>query len=267
MITSDVRTGLAPVPGGHLAYDETGSGSPVVLLHAAIGDRRGWDLLVPELARSHRVIRYDARGFGGSSRPAEPFRLEDDLAALLDHLSLPSAALIGNSFGAATAVDFALAHPDRVDALVLVAPSLTGFPRATVPVDEQIEDAVRRGDLAGAAALDREYWAPLRSDPATEALLDTMVAANAKVYELPEELVIEAPNPTLRLYQVSAPTLVVLGGQDVPEVARIGALLATAVPGAVLATIAEADHLVPLRAPQALFHLIESHAVLERKVR
>jgi 3-oxoadipate enol-lactonase len=258
------RTGFVPVPGGRLAYDETGSGRPVVLLHAGIGDRRGWDWVVPRLAGAHRVIRYDIRGFGGSSRPTEPFRMEDDLAAVLDGLSLPSAALIGNSMGAAIAVDFALAHPERVDALVLVAPSLTGFPHDPTPVDARIDAAVEAGDPAAAAALDRDYWAPLRSGPAVEELLDTMVAENADVYTLPDDLVIEPTDTVARLAEITAPTLVVLGERDHPQITRIGRMLAASVRGAATATVAGADHLVPLRAPHALCVLVETHDILER---
>jgi 3-oxoadipate enol-lactonase len=267
MITTAARAGFVPVPGGRLAYDETGSGDPIVLLHAAIGDRRGWDLVVPTLARGHRVIRYDIRGFGGSTPPSAPFRLEDDVASVLDHFQLASAVLVGNSVGAATAVNFALAHPGRVDALVLVAPSLTGFPLDNAELDQRIEAAVDAGDLRAAAVLDRDYWAPMRSEPSVEALLDTMVADNAPVYALPDELVIEAPDATGRLSEITVPTLVVLGAGDVPRIERVGTLLATGIPGAALVTLAGADHLVPLRVPHALCHLIESHGILERTKR
>jgi 3-oxoadipate enol-lactonase len=266
MSTSEGQVGTIRVPGGELAYQDRGSGAPVVLLHAAIGDRRGWQLLAPGLARNRRVISYDARGFGGSSRPGRPFALADDLARLLDALDLPSAALVGNSMGAATAVDFALAHPDRVESLVLVAPGLSGFDREDSPVEDRIGEAVDAGDLALAAELDRRYWAPLDSGPEVELLIDRMVQENAHVYALSDDLLIEPPDATDQLHRLRPDVLVVLGGEDTEDVRRIGALLGDRVPRVSVATIPGADHLVPLRAPEALLGLIEEHLEHSRSI-
>lgn len=253
------RDATVPVAGGALAVEESGEGRPVILLHAAIGDRRGWDLVAPLLARDYRVIRYDARGFGRSSRPDSPFSLAGDLGELMDHLELPSAALVGNSMGAVTALDFALAHPERVESLVLIAPGLSGFPRDDSPVEEEIGAAVEAGDLARAAELDRRYWAPLNSGPATEELIDRMVAENSGVYDLPDDLLIEPPSAAVRLPDLTAETLIVLGSDDASDVARAGAFIETNAPRARSVTLEGADHLVPLRVPGTLCEMIHAH--------
>ena len=98
-----------------------------MLLHAGVGDRRLWDGQVDALAGQYKVIRPDLRGFGQSPLPGGPFSHVEDVRALLDHLGVERAAVVGNSFGGRVALDFALVHPERTDALVLVAAALTGY--------------------------------------------------------------------------------------------------------------------------------------------
>ena len=101
-------TEFVPVPGGRLAYDATGDGPPIVLMHAWICDRRMWDDLVPLFARRHRVVRYDKRGFG-ETEISEPVRYSNraDVIAVLDHLGIDRATLVGVSGGSAVALDTA----------------------------------------------------------------------------------------------------------------------------------------------------------------
>ncbi|MGH2803544.1 MAG: alpha/beta fold hydrolase [Thermoleophilaceae bacterium] len=115
--------------GVTLEGEAAGDGAPIVLLHGLSATRRnvvqGSRHLVK---RGYRLIAYDARGHGASS-PAESYgyaELVADLAAVLAHLELERAALVGSSMGAATAMAFALEHPERVPALVQVTPAYPG---------------------------------------------------------------------------------------------------------------------------------------------
>ncbi|MFJ9840857.1 alpha/beta fold hydrolase [Kitasatospora sp. NPDC101155] len=112
--------------GGHLWAERRGAGTPVVLLHGSGMDSRLWDAVVPELSRHHDVIRYDARGLGRSTPPERTFDDVEDLRAVLDHFGLDRAALVGLSMGGETALDFTLAHPERVTALALIGASVSG---------------------------------------------------------------------------------------------------------------------------------------------
>src|SRR5436190_2455977 len=117
-----------PAPGGGPWWVEHGGcGTPVVLLHGAGMDSRLWNFVFPELARHHVAIRYDARGLGRSTPPAQPYWDVEDLAAILDHLGIDRAALVGVSMGGETALDFALARPERVTALALIGTSVSGY--------------------------------------------------------------------------------------------------------------------------------------------
>jgi len=112
---------------GPVAYQERGAGVPLVLLHANPGDHRDFDAVIPALAERFRVIAVDWPGYGASMPSADveavsiPW-LVGVLREFLDALALPSAILIGNSVGGTVAARLAIESPERVRALVLVAP-------------------------------------------------------------------------------------------------------------------------------------------------
>lgn len=97
-----------------LHYEVSGSGDPVVLIHAFSVDRRMWAPQISALQRRFRVIRYDLRGHGNSAAPTDPYAPHDDLRSVLDKLRIDRATLVDLSAGSTLAIDFALAYPDRV---------------------------------------------------------------------------------------------------------------------------------------------------------
>ena len=107
------KSGAVAVNGAQLAYDQAGGGPVLVLMHAGICDRRMWDAQVPAFARSHRVVRYDVRGFGASSLPPGVYAHQDDLRALLDALGIERATLVAVSMAGAIALKAALTYPER----------------------------------------------------------------------------------------------------------------------------------------------------------
>jgi len=155
-MTSFVRSGTAD-----LCIDDVGptaaAGPPLVCLHAGVTDRRLWAPQREALGASHRVVAYDRRGFGETRLPLagsrEAFSQVGDLLRVLDALQLDRAVLIGCSQGGRIAIDAALAHPQRVRALVLVAAAVTGAPQIDLPYApltqarvEAYEAAEQRGD-------------------------------------------------------------------------------------------------------------------------
>lgn len=112
------------VNGIRLAYDRRGKGTPMVLLHGFPLDHHLWDEVVPLLEDQFDLIIPDLRGFGGSSTVDSFYSMEDyasDVAALLDHLGIPKAAIVGHSMGGYAALAFARLFPDRVSGLGLVS--------------------------------------------------------------------------------------------------------------------------------------------------
>ncbi|HVN06954.1 MAG TPA: alpha/beta hydrolase [Bryobacteraceae bacterium] len=109
--------------GQKIVYEEAGAGPDVILLHGLGADRASWRTTVPALTAKYHVYVPDQVGFGQSDKPLIDYRvgtLVDFLNAFCRKLGIAKATLAGNSMGGWVAMDFALAHPDKVDRLVLV---------------------------------------------------------------------------------------------------------------------------------------------------
>jgi 3-oxoadipate enol-lactonase len=239
-----------PVPGGELVYDTAGNGDIVVFLHGAFMDRGSWDAQVPVFAKQFRVVRYDIRPFGESTRAEKAYNPADDLRLLLDHLKAGQAHLVGHSFGGGTAVDFALLHPDRVASLTLVGAGPSGF---TPPPEERqavgaIFAAVKEGDDAILRAwLKHPMWAASQPRPDVMKALERSTRRSLAAFKLAAPPFIPLSPPAVgRLGNVKAPTLVIVGDKDTPGNQQASELLAKQIPGATLRVIAGADHAVPL---------------------
>jgi pimeloyl-ACP methyl ester carboxylesterase len=255
-----VSLGLVPVSGGQLAYDVEGEGSPLVLVHTGICDRRMWDGVWQALAARHRVVRYDARGFGESGPATATFSPRADLVSLLDHLGIDRAALCGVSFGGRIVLETALEYPERVGALALVccAVDWDTAPADLVAKIEEADRAGEAGDIERAVELELRIWLdghgrPEPLDPIVREAVRTM---NLLVWTLALEstgaLVSLVPPASGRLASVAAPTLVVAGEHDVPFMTESCRSLAAAVPGARFELVGGAAHLPPMERP-ALF--------------
>lgn len=118
----DIETGRVNVPDGSVAYTVQGAGPVVVFAHGLGGNQRSWWQQVGPFGRRFRCVSFSHRGFDpswDSSGAPRPTCFASDLRCLLDHLGVETASIVGQSMGGWTAMEFALAHPGRVDALVL----------------------------------------------------------------------------------------------------------------------------------------------------
>jgi len=119
------------VNGIRFAYERRGTGSPLVLLHGYPLDHHLWDEVAPLLADTFELILPDLRGFGESSTVDSFYTMEDiasDIAALLDHLEIQKAAIVGHSMGGYVALAFARLYPERLTGLGLVSTQVLADP-------------------------------------------------------------------------------------------------------------------------------------------
>src|SRR5215510_15676163 len=118
-------TGYAPVNGLKMYYEIRGSGEPLVLLHGAFMAISGdWEEWANELSKTHKVIAVEMQGHGRTAdieREISYENLADDVAALLDHLKIPSADLIGYSLGGGVAMQCAIRQPEKVRKVVSIS--------------------------------------------------------------------------------------------------------------------------------------------------
>lgn len=257
-VATEPDTGRVRVPGSTLFYESAGTGSPVILLHGGNLDRRMWDAEFGALQRTHRVIRYDARGYGRSGASDTAFSAHHDLRALMDALQLPRASLVGLSLGGRVAMDFALAHPERVDRLVLVAPGISGGTWAedadTAWLAVAREAAKRQDSVAVARA-----W--LGSAYIRTALRDSTTAKRVRQWVEDQspfwagvvrhlDLEVEAAPPAAgRLAELTAPILLVVGTADTPFILDVARAIQAQAARVQRVDIPGVGHMVNLEAP------------------
>ncbi|MET9301491.1 alpha/beta hydrolase [Micromonospora aurantiaca] len=248
------------INGAQLAYDESGTGTAVVLLHAGIADRRMWRGQIPALAQRHRVIAPDLRGYGESELPTTPFAHHDDVVGLLDALGVERAALVGCSFGGRVAVDTALAHPERVSALALFGAPVSGneWSEETEQLWEELVGDVDPEDFAATAAGEVRFWVvgptrrPEDVDPELIRFAEEMDRrALAAEQALSAIEVGELDPPAIdRLGELRVPVLVGTGADDLADIRRLADRIADEAPqGVRMPNVPDAAHLLPLERP------------------
>ena len=250
-----------------LHHEIAGEGSPVVLVHEGIADSRMWEPQWTSFPKSHRTVRYDMRGFGNSELTPGTFSNARDLVGLLERLDLGPAALVGVSLGGRVGLEVAVARPELVSALVLVAPGLPGhdWSEETQAGWAEEEAALARGDLDAAVEVNLRMWVdgPGRSPDEVDAGVREHVAImQRRAFELQlpladaveEELLV--PDLAERLSEVAVPTIVIVGSEDRPEMHEIGDKLAAAIPNAQRATIEGVAHAPNLERPGEFDRLV-----------
>jgi pimeloyl-ACP methyl ester carboxylesterase len=263
--TAILDTGRVRVPGSSLFYEVAGAGDPVILLHGGNLDRRMWDAEFMGLRGRHRVIRYDARGYGRSGPADTVFRAHDDLLALMDTLRLPRAALVGLSLGGRIAIDFALAHPERVDRMVLAAPGISGGAWAedgdTAWLVVARQAAEQKDSVAVALAwLGSAYIRTALRDSAMAHRVRQLVVEQAPFWggimrhgDLEQAAV---PAAAERLPQLSAPILLVTGSDDTNFIQDVARAIGTHAPNVRRLELPGVGHMVNLEAPDAFLSAV-----------
>ena len=243
-----------------------------MLIHEGVADSTMWDDHV-ERARPlppRDPLRPARATAARRSRPA-PGRTSRDLAALLDGLGVERASVVGVSVGGRIALEFALEHPDRVDALVLVAPGLPDWDWSPEmeAADEQEDALCDAGDVEGAAELAVRIWfdGPHRSpDEVDAALRERAKEMNRRAYavQIPAYAADDEPGPierldppaSKRLGEVRVPTLVVAPELDLPDILGICDLLAAGIPGARKVVMDGVAHFAPMESPDEFTRLV-----------
>ena len=260
--------------GTPLAGERWGAGAPVVvLLHAGVADRRAWGAVAPLLPGT--VVAYDRRGFGETplAGHGRPWSHLDDLVAVLDAVAPDGAPawLVGNSMGGALAVDAALARPERVAGLVLVAPAVSGAPEpgadeldpATRALADAIDAAFTAGDLDAVNRVETRLWLDGPASPEGRVgggARELVLAMNGVALAAggPEDAGESGVDAWARLEEVRAPTTVVLGALDVPAVNARGREVSERIPGATLRMMPGVAHLPGVERPQDLAALVRA---------
>lgn len=243
------------VEHGTLYFEKAGRGPAVIFIHGGQMDRRMWEYQAEPVTKEYTMIRYDVRGYGKSSLPSAPYSNVGDLVALMEHLRLRSATLVGLSLGGIIATDFALTYPGMVDGLVLAGPGLSGYQESaeTNAGLWKIIEAARDSGYAKAGELWMKdpYMIPAMENEKCRSLLRRIVMDNAHCW-LNNPMVERGVKPPAieRLSDIKAPTLVLVGDRDVPDIQRIVDTLSLRVPKIQKVVIRGSGHIISMERPE-----------------
>jgi pimeloyl-ACP methyl ester carboxylesterase len=245
-----MKAGIAEVNGTRLYYELEGEGDAIALVNPGALDCRIWAPQWDAFTKTHRVLRYDPRGWGRSAPAAGPFSHLDDLDRLMDAAGMEKAHLLGSSFGGSVALDFAVVSRKRVSSLILVGAGgpQNGFPMpgelllAFAPVGQ-----VMREDFARGIDLWLETDARMPRSKELRELVRENALANESYWKIPFPSIANLTPPVAeRLGEIDAPTLVLVGANDHPYAHEIAEALARGIRGAARLVIEDAGHLAHL---------------------
>ena len=244
-------TGYADVNGLHLYYETYGSGAPLVLLH---GGMLTIDLnfasLIPTLAQTHTVIGVEMQGHGRTAnidREITYANLATDIVALLDHLGIERAAVLGHSMGGGVALELAVNHPDRVSAIVPISASVSKdgmhpdlLDPSTFETSSIMPTAQDFADFKGA------YECLSPHPEQFDAFLMSLSGMDSDFVGWTDE----------QLADIACPVLIVQGDTDFTVIAHAGVMLAK-IPGSALAVVPATTHMQVTRRDTILLPILE----------
>lgn len=244
------RTGYADINGLHLYFEVHGQGSPLVLLHGGLLTIDiNFGGLIPSLALRHQVIALELQGHGRTAdidRAITPANSASDVVALLDHLGIDRAHVVGHSMGAAVALELAVNHPARV--------------RSVVPISGSVRPDGMHPDLSDPAMFATSTRMPTAADfgefsaayqrlsPHPEHFGEFMGKMSASAADLQGWTDAE-------LAAITAPVLIVLGDHDFVTLEH-GALMKDLIPGSQLAVLPGTTHMQITRRINLLLPLL-----------
>ncbi len=246
--------------GVDIAWQEEGHGPAVLLLHGVGSAMDSFDAIAAQLAPHHHLLRYDLRGHGDSGKPPGPYALTDfvtDATDVLDAAGIERAHLMGFSFGGMIAQTIAIAHPQRVNRVVLIS----SVAARTREERERIRERASKLEQGGPptlleAALDRWFTPEFRArhpevvEQRVQRAMGNDPMGYAAAYRVFAESDIDEA-----LSQISAPTLVMTGEHDVGSTPRMARLIHTRIRGSQLKILEGLRHNVIAQVPELISEL------------
>ena len=268
MLTSPQKSGFVNVDHAKIYYEMAGKGVPIVMIHAGVADSRQWNNEFTAFSERYQVIRYDMRGYGKSEPVDGEFNHLSDLVALLNGLEIHGPlVMMGCSMGGGLAMDFALAYPSRVQALILVGSGPSGL-ELDVPAPPKFADAEKAfeaGDLDLVAEIETQIWfdgkgrTPEQVNPTMRKLVWEMdrLALSHEVKHRGKRLPNTQTPAFGRLGDLKTPVLVVVGAHDTPYILAAADYMTERILSARKVMIEDAAHLPNMDQPHEFQGIVQ----------
>jgi pimeloyl-ACP methyl ester carboxylesterase len=258
---------FAETPDGvRLHYEETGEGSPLIFVHEFAGDCRSWEPQVRHFSRRFRCITYNARGYPPSDVPEDPAlyaqaHARDDIKAVLDHLGIAEAHVVGLSMGGFATLHFGLAYPALARSLTVAGCGYGAEPDKREAFRAEAEATARRLETEGMEAFAKDYAAgPARvqlqnKDRRGWTEFAAMLAGHSSLGSALTMRGVQKERPSLwdleaAMRAMTVPTLIITGDED-DNCLLPGLLMKRAIRSSGLAVIPKSGHAINLEEPEA----------------
>ena len=245
--------------GIEIFYEEKGTGEPLLLIAGFACDHTNWSQMIPLLASRYRVIVFDNRGVGQTSAPGTPYsirQMAEDAAGLLDAIGLSCVHVAGHSMGGQIAQELALAHPERVTTLTLLASCAKLDERGKAVIESwgelpRLVDAVTGLRLSFPWIYTSHFYA---TPGAIERVIEEVFSNSFPpsplgIYQ--QSRAITSCDTSTRLDGIKCPTLVVVGNEDILSRLSLSEQLVQGIRGAELVVLEKGGHGLPTESPEA----------------
>jgi 2-hydroxy-6-oxonona-2,4-dienedioate hydrolase len=229
MPKTQTSSGYVSISNAKLYYEVSGSGIPIVMLHAGVADSRQWNNEFKHFSQYYQSVRYDMRGYGKSEPVAGKFSHLTDISEIFKAIQIdPPLIMMGCSMGGGLGLDYTLANPSKVKALIMVGSGPSGL-ELDVEEPAKFTDAVKAfedGDLDQVAEIETQIWfdgigrTPEKVNQNMRQLAYEMnrTALGHEVKELGERQADTDLPAYERLNEIDIPVLIIVGSQDIPYI-------------------------------------------------
>jgi 3-oxoadipate enol-lactonase len=264
--SGELKTGYLEIGKAKIYYEEKGTGTPFIMIHGGFIDRRMWDNQFDYFSKEYRVIRYDVRNHGLTTSDSDKYTNYEDLNSIMEKLKIDKAIVMGLSMGGLITIDFALAHPEKVLAIIPVSTGISGNTNKDKDwkeFDKNLNDAFEKDDIKLAAEYMLRAWTdgpkrtPKQMDKTIRDKVKKMLLETFKKWD--SRLILQRLDPPAidRLSEIKVPVLTICGDIDMQGIIDLADKIEKSIPGSRKFVIKNAAHMVNMEFPKEFNEIVE----------
>ena len=262
------QQGFIPIKDGKLFYQKQGSGPVLVFLHGICLDHRMWEKQVNYFSAAFTCVNIDLRGFGKSSLPTTtPYSFHEDINTLLDSLHLDEPVVfVALSMGGKAAINFTLAYPQKIKALILADVAIDGYSFKDFNLEPVYEAGKQKGvDTANQLFLDNPIFYSARNDSAVFSDLRNMVLSYSGWQWTHKNPIKGLTPPAIQqLDQIKVPVLILTGEKDIQDFQQIANILHNSIKQSLKEQIKRAGHMCNMEQPDVFNKIVSEFLVFDK---
>jgi 3-oxoadipate enol-lactonase len=263
--SGELKTGYLEIGKAKIYYEEKGIGTPLIMIHGGFIDRRMWDDQFEYFSKDYRVIRYDVRNHGLTTSDSDTYTNYDDLNKIMEKLKIDEAIVMGLSMGGLITIDFAIAYPEKVIAIIPVSTGISGNTNKDEgwkEFDKNLNVAFEKNDVEGATECMLRAWTdgpkrtPEQMDKSIREKVEMMLKNTFNKWDSRIRLQRLSPPAIERLSEIKVPVLTIYGDIDMQGIIDLAEKIAKEIPGARKYEIKDAAHMVNMEFPKEFNEIV-----------